>query len=95
MSFKNCSFVLTLNGRGDELSAGALAPSVSRGPGVRPIDGPLPPVPNDPFTSGPFLYSKQVDAYYSVGPDKTDDKTAVKFDASNGTMSKGDIWLEQ
>jgi hypothetical protein len=41
------------------------------------------------FTSGiPDLYS-----VYSVGPDRLDDGAAIEYDSTNGTVSRGDIFV--
>ncbi len=53
----------------------------------------LTPVPSDPFTSAPFLFSEKQQVYYSFGPDKKDDGAAVLYDATNGSLSSGDVWL--
>jgi hypothetical protein len=41
------------------------------------------------FTAGtPDLYS-----VYSVGPDRRDDGAAIEYDSTNGTISRGDIYV--
>jgi hypothetical protein len=53
----------------------------------------LSPLPDDPFTLSSFLFSEKLGKHYSVGPDKADDKAAVIYDATNGTVSTGDLWV--
>ncbi len=53
----------------------------------------LPEVPADPFSSGTLLLRPDTNRFYSVGPDETDDGGAVIYDATNGTISSGDILL--
>jgi len=46
--------------------------------------------PMDPFTSASFPRSDTA-GFYSLGPDKHDDQGALIYDATNGTMSVGDL----
>ena len=46
--------------------------------------------PLDPFTSASFPRSP-TGGFYSLGPDKRDDQGAITYDATNGTISSGDI----
>lgn len=48
----------------------------------------------DPFTSSSYLYGVNVSAPYSVGPDKKDNGAAITYDATNGTFSTGDVWMD-
>ena len=54
-------------------------------------DGP----PRDPFGENTLRYITQHDSMtcYSIGPDKDDDRAAVSYDPTNGTISDGDIIL--
>lgn len=60
--------------------------------------GPLLPAgpPPDPFSTTPLhlVSSPGGVSCYSVGPDKIDDRGALIYDPSNGTLSRGDIVLE-
>lgn len=49
--------------------------------------------PVDPFTAKPFVYEKSDDGFrlYSLGPELVDDKAAIEYDPTNGTISAGDI----
>jgi hypothetical protein len=44
-------------------------------------------VPIDPFSG------KEFSALYSVGPDRKDDGGKVQYDATNGTVSRGDVFF--
>ncbi len=46
--------------------------------------------PMDPFTSASFPRSA-TGGFYSLGPDKGDDQGTLSYDATNGTLSAGDI----
>ena len=52
--------------------------------------------PRDPFGSGPLGFFSSSDTYtcYSIGPDEMDDRAAVSYDPTNGTVSRGDIIVE-
>ena len=50
--------------------------------------------PQDPFSSGTFQRAAGSD-FYSLGPDTRDDAGAVAYDATNGTLSRGDIVLRR
>jgi tetratricopeptide (TPR) repeat protein len=53
------------------------------------------PIPLDPYTDKPFLWSKGMvnqPVVYSTGPDRVDDTAQVVFDPTNGTISGGDIF---
>jgi hypothetical protein len=47
----------------------------------------------DPYSGKPFQLSGPEHHPYSIGPDKEDDKAAITYDATNGTLSSGDIIL--
>ena len=53
--------------------------------------------PLDPFSGVEFKYRCAPDgssySLYSVGPDKTDDGGAMRYDSKNGTVSPGDIFF--
>ena len=51
--------------------------------------------PKDPFSGDPlkFLSTPDALACYSVGPDGRDDRAAIEYDPTNGTVSPGDILL--
>jgi len=53
------------------------------------------PIPTDPFTSAPFLISPIKGTQYSIGPDGVDNYLGVSYDATNGTLSDGDLWIEK
>jgi len=54
-------------------------------------------VPTDPFSGQEFKYGPSPDGSrqmpYSVGPDMTDDRGAVRYDRTKGTTSWGDIFF--
>jgi hypothetical protein len=47
----------------------------------------------DPFTDETYRYDEQDEVFYSIGPDENDDGAAVRYDATNGTISSGDIFF--
>jgi len=53
-------------------------------------------LPADPFSGAEFRYMGTPDGsrygLYSIGPDKTDNRAAVRYDSKNGTLSAGDIF---
>jgi hypothetical protein len=53
-------------------------------------------LPADPFSDADFRYLCAPDGsrygIYSVGPDKTDDRAAIRYDQKSGTISPGDIF---
>lgn len=55
----------------------------------------LSPIPIDPFTLSPFLFSKTLGKYYSIGPNLKDDNTAIPYDSVNEVSPTGDIWMEK
>jgi hypothetical protein len=66
---------------------GGAAPPV--GPGA--VAAYIQPVPEDAFSSSPLLFQAEQNRFYSVGPDKDDDKLEFIYDATNGTVSNGDL----
>ena len=50
----------------------------------------LKPFPSDPFSGSDFLLD-EYGRFYSVGPDKHDDHNIIIYNATNGTISSGDI----
>ncbi|MBX7247230.1 MAG: hypothetical protein K1X53_17160 [Candidatus Sumerlaeaceae bacterium] len=51
-------------------------------------------LPNDPFTSAPLAWisqGKDQMIVYSFGPDSADNKAAIIYDPTNGTVSAGDV----
>ena len=50
-------------------------------------------IPQDPFSNAPFIYAKQGEDYvlYSIGPDMTDDRAQINYDAIKDTTKGGDI----
>jgi len=56
---------------------------------------PPPEIPPDPFTSAPLSFSPANNLFYSVGPDKEDNKTQIIYDTTNGTISRGDIFKKR
>jgi hypothetical protein len=53
-------------------------------------------IPGDPFAPQPKplqyeLNGKSMWKLWSVGPDQKDDKAALEFDPTNGTVSAGDL----
>jgi hypothetical protein len=54
-------------------------------------------IPIDPFTGKPMRYRPLADegggAIYSLGPDREDDRMRIEYDATNGTLSSGDVFL--
>ncbi len=50
----------------------------------------LTPEPMDPFTNASFPRSASGE-FYSLGPDKLDDQGVITYNATNGTISTGDI----
>lgn len=56
-------------------------------------------VPTDPFSGEALRYSCVPDgsryALYGVGPDKKDDRGALRYDPANGTISAGDIFFRE
>ena len=52
-------------------------------------------LPKDPFGDGPMKFLTTSDSLicYSIGPDKTDDRGAITYDPTNGTLSAGDIFV--
>ncbi len=55
---------------------------------------PAPTAVKDPFTSSPLPFSASREIFYSVGPDKKDDKIELLYDATNGTISPGDLIVD-
>lgn len=55
---------------------------------------PVPTAYDDPFTSGPLPFSSAKKSFYSVGPDTKDDRSELLYDATNGTISPGDLIVE-
>lgn len=53
----------------------------------------LSPLPLDPFTSSPFLFSQKRGTYYSVGPDGKDGGAGIPYDSANESSPTGDIWM--
>ena len=53
----------------------------------------FPEIPPDLFSEDGAPYRRSASAYYSIGPDRTDQDGAVHFDISNGTTSAGDVFL--
>lgn len=53
-------------------------------------------LPLDPFDEQPlkFIADKEPFTVYSIGPDKKDEKAAVAYDPTNGTISDGDVFIE-
>lgn len=51
----------------------------------------LPVEPKDPFSGSEFLWDSATSQFYSVGPDKHDDKMKTRYGSPNGTLSAGDI----
>ncbi len=54
------------------------------------------PLPRDPFTRAPLTVLSQPDGattFYSLGPDLADQRGALAYDPTNGTISPGDITL--
>ena len=53
----------------------------------------------DPFNGEAFGYKAASDGstytLHGVGPDRKDEKTAVLYDPTNGTISGGDIFFKQ
>lgn len=49
--------------------------------------------PIDPFSTKPFVYVREGDGFmlYSLGPELGDEKAAIEYDPTNGTVSVGDI----
>lgn len=47
----------------------------------------------DPFTREPFKVNSETGAHYSIGPDGVDDRTTVRYDSTNGALSRGDVFL--
>src|SRR5690606_5845556 len=62
-------------------------------PGQSGIAAYLETVPTDPFSGSPFKKSDN-GIWYSIGPDKDDDNLKVIYDATNGTLSDGDVRLK-
>lgn len=56
-------------------------------------NGYLSPLPLDPFTSSPFLFSQKRGTYYSVGPDGKDDGAGIPYVSVNESSPTGDIWM--
>jgi hypothetical protein len=53
-------------------------------------------LPKDPFADGPMRFLSTSDSLvcYSIGPDKTDNRAAIEYDPTNGTLSAGDISIK-
>lgn len=47
----------------------------------------------DPDSGLPYKWSDDINAYYSIGPDKADNGCAVFYDPTNGVESSGDTWI--
>jgi len=54
----------------------------------------LPETPKDPFAEDCRAYGEQP-FFYSIGPDRIDQRGDLRYDPSNGTMSAGDVFLER
>ncbi|MFB3895784.1 MAG: hypothetical protein ACE14V_05720 [bacterium] len=55
----------------------------------------LQPIPLDPYTDKPFLWTKNSanqPIIYSFGPDRADNMAKLVYDPTNGTISNGDIF---
>ena len=56
-------------------------------------------LPMDPFNGEEYRYKLAADGsgyvLYGVGPDRKDEKTAVLYDPTNGTISGGDILFKK
>jgi hypothetical protein len=52
-------------------------------------------LPKDPFADGPLKFIITTDSLvcYSVGPDERDDRVAIEYDPTNGTLSPGDMLM--
>ncbi|MEN6626783.1 MAG: hypothetical protein ABFD69_11215 [Candidatus Sumerlaeia bacterium] len=50
----------------------------------------------DPFTAKPLKTIQETEStlIYSLGPDLQDQRGAIRYDPTNGTMSAGDIWVK-
>jgi hypothetical protein len=51
--------------------------------------------PKDPFFNGPLRFIMTTDSLvcYSVGPDGRDDRVAIEYDPTNGSLSPGDMLM--
>ncbi len=65
-------------------SAADFAPLLSGGP------------PEDPFGNQPlrFISEKEPFVIYSIGPDEKDNAASITYDPTNGTVSRGDIFIK-
>ena len=53
----------------------------------------LPKEPKDLFSEKSYNLNAEKNIFYSIGPDKDDDKCAITYDPTNGTLSNGDIFF--
>ena len=53
-------------------------------------------LPIDTFTKNPIILKSLGQSFtiYSYGPDTTDDNGQIKYDPTNGIMSRGDLLLQ-
>ena len=52
-------------------------------------------LPKDPFSDGPLKFIMTTDSLvcYSIGPDGRDDRVAIEYDPTNGSLSPGDMLM--
>jgi len=93
--------VLLAKLRGTELAAAVALYRLDHDAAPRSLEQLMPEyldaLPVDPFTGKPLRYRPWSDegggAIYSLGPDREDDRMKIEYDATNGTISKGDVFL--
>ena len=49
----------------------------------------------DPYTSETYALNRETGCFYSVGPDRRDDRMMSLFDPTNGVASAGDYWIDR
>jgi len=79
---------LTVASRIHELETGPRASSVEE------LSDFFPEPLLDPFTGEPYRCDREDGVFYSIGPDDQDNSIDLRYDATNGTVSSGDIFFE-
>lgn len=57
------------------------------------VPDPIPSIPEDAITGKPFLWDASSEEFYSIGPDRKDDRNLFRYSPTNGVHSSGDFSL--
>jgi hypothetical protein len=96
------ALVTTSKLRETQLATALAACKIDKGKYPKSLAGLVPDyfkaLPIDPFNGEAFRYEAAADgttyALYGVGPDRKDERTALLYDPTNGTISGGDIFFK-